>query len=119
GVSSLVTRVTNDAFVLMQFSQMVLRMGIMTLLMMFSSFYMIFSTSRALSTVLLPAFPALLLSVLIIGKKSRPLSEAQQKNLDRINLTLRETLSGLRVVRAFVREKFMVDRFAQVNEQYS
>lgn len=119
GVSSLVTRVTNDAFVLMQFSQMVLRMGLATILMMFASFYMIFITSRSLSAVLIPAFPVLLISVIIIGKKSRPLSEAQQGNLDRINLSLRETLAGLRVVRAFVRERFMVERFDTVNAAYS
>lgn len=119
GVSSLVTRVTNDAFVLMQFSQMILRMGLTTVLMMFSSFYMIFQTSKSLSAVLIPAFPVLLGAVLIIGKKSRPLSEAQQSNLDNINLILREALSGLRVIRAFVREKFQMKRFAIVNEAYS
>lgn len=118
GVSSLVTRVTNDAFILMQFSQMILRMGLTTVLMFFSSFYMIFVTSPSLSWILVPAFPALLISVVVIGKKSRPLSEAQQKNLDGINLTLRETLSGLRVVRAFVRENFMVKRFNEVNMSY-
>src|SRR5699024_3350254 len=90
GVSSLVTRVTNDAFILMQIGKMVLRLRLATLLMMFDSFYMIFQTSRELSVILIPAFPALLIFVLIIGKKSRPLSEAQQENLDNINLTLRE-----------------------------
>lgn len=119
GVSSLVTRVTNDAFILMQFSQMVLRLGVSTILMLIASFYMIFQTSRSLSIVLIPAFPFLLISVLIIGKLSRPLSEAQQKNLDNINLTLRESLTGLRVIRAFVREKFQSARFAVVNEAYS
>lgn len=119
GVSSLVTRVTNDAFILMQFSQMVLRLGVSTILMLFASFYMIFQTSRSLSIVLIPAFPFLLISVLIIGKLSRPLSEAQQKNLDNINLTLRESLAGLRVIRAFVREKFQSARFSVVNEAYS
>lgn len=119
GVSSLVTRVTNDAFILMQFSQMVLRLGVSTILMLFASFYMIFQTSRSLSIVLIPAFPFLLISVLIIGKLSRPLSEAQQKNLDNINLTLRESLTGLLVIRAFVREKFQSARFSVVNEAYS
>lgn len=119
GVSSLVTRMTNDAFILMQFSQMILRLGLMTLLMMFASFYMIIQTSPSLSWVLIPAFPILFLAVLFIGHRSRPLSEAQQKNLDGINLFLRETLSGLRVIRAFVREDFQEKRFAVVNEQYS
>lgn len=119
GVSSLVTRVTNDAFVLMQFAQMVLRMGLMTFIMMFASFFMIARTSPSLSWTLLPAFPVLLLLILIIGKKSLPLSDAQQKNLDNINGNLRESLSGMRVIRAFVREDFQAGRFETVNTDYS
>lgn len=119
GVSSLVTRVTNDAFILMQFSQMILRMGLSTVLMLFASFYMIFITSPSLSGVLIPAFPAMILAVFIIGKRSRTLSEAQQQNLDKINMNLRESLSGLRVIRAFVRENFQILRFGEINEQYS
>lgn len=119
GVSSLVTRVTNDAFVLMQFAQMVLRMGLMTFIMMFASFFMIARTSPSLSWTLLPAFPVLLLLILIIGKKSLPLSDAQQRNLDNINGNLRESLSGMRVIRAFVREDFQAGRFETVNTDYS
>lgn len=119
GVSSLVTRVTNDAFVLMQFAQMVLRMGLMTFIMMFASFFMIARTSPSLSWILLPAFPVLLIMILVVGKKSQPLSDAQQKNLDNINGNLREALSGMRVIRAFVREDFQGKRFETVNTLYS
>ncbi len=119
GVSSLVTRVTNDAFVLMQFAQMVLRMGLMTFIMMFASFFMIARTSPSLSWILLPAFPVLLIMILVVGKKSQPLSDAQQKNLDNINGNLREALSGMRVIRAFVREDFQAERFETVNTLYS
>lgn len=119
GVSSLVTRVTNDAFILMQFSQMILRMGLSTVFMLFASFYMIYLTSPSLSGILVPAFPVMILAVLVIGKLSKPLSESQQKNLDKINMNLRESLSGLRVIRAFVRENFQVLRFGEINEKYS
>lgn len=106
GVSSLVTRTTNDAFQVVQFMQMILRMGMMTPLMFISSFIMIIRTSPSLSGVVFIAVPFLLVGVLIIGKKSEPLSEKQQANLDTINLNLRENLTGLRVIRAFVNEKF-------------
>ena len=119
GVSSLVTRVTNDAFILMQFAQMLLRMGLMTFIMMFASAFMIARTSPELSVILLPAFPALLVMILVIGKKSQPLSEAQQQNLDDINGNLRESLSGMRVIRAFVKEAFQAERFEGVNNAYS
>ena len=52
------------------------------------------------------ALPLLLIAVVAIAKFSEPLSKRQQKNLDKINSILRENLSGLRVIRAFVNEKF-------------
>lgn len=118
GVSSLVTRTTNDAFQIMVFLQMVLRIGMMTPLMFISSFVMIVRTSPSLSYIVLIAVPFLLGSVYFIGKYSGPLSNKQQTNLDDINLNLRENLTGLRVIRAFVKEKFQEQRFYKVNENY-
>lgn len=118
GVSSLVTRTTNDAFQIMVFMQMVLRVGMMTPLMFISSFIMIIRTSPSLSYVVLIAVPFLIGIVYFIGKHSAPLSNRQQINLDEINLNLRENLTGLRVIRAFVKEKFQESRFYQVNDNY-
>jgi ABC-type multidrug transport system fused ATPase/permease subunit len=53
------------------------------------------------------------------AKYSEPLSTKQQKNLDNINGILRENLSGLRVIRAFVNEKFEETRFRLVNDAYT
>lgn len=118
GVSSLVTRTTNDAFQIMVFMQMVLRVGMMTPLMFIASFIMIIRTSPSLSYVVLIAVPFLIGIVYFIGKHSAPLSNKQQINLDGINLNLRENLTGLRVIRAFVKEKFQESRFYQVNDSY-
>ncbi|MDH6364797.1 ATP-binding cassette subfamily B multidrug efflux pump [Enterococcus sp. PF1-24] len=119
GVSSLITRTTNDAYQIMLFMQQILRMGFMTPMMFFVSLYMVVRTSPSLGVYVLAALPVLLISVIIIGKKSEPLSNGQQKNLDGINGILRENLSGLRVIRAFVNEKFEEGRFAKVNEAYT
>jgi ATP-binding cassette subfamily B multidrug efflux pump len=67
----------------------------------------------------LGALPFLLIGVVLIARISEPLSTKQQKNLDRINGILRENLSGLRVIRAFVNEKFEEKRFEKVNEAYT
>ena len=112
------TRTTNDAFQIMVFMQMVLRVGMMTPLMFISSFIMIIRTSPSLSYVVLIAVPFLIGIVYFIGKHSAPLSNRQQINLDEINLNLRENLTGLRVIRAFVKEKFQESRFYQVNDNY-
>lgn len=119
GVSSLITRTTNDAFQVMQFMTMVLRTGFMTPMMIVASAFMIVRTSRSLSWIVFAAIPILLFGVFLIGRLSEPMSEKQQKNLDGINLNLRENLTGIRVIRAFVREKFQRNRFKKVNEAYS
>lgn len=119
GVSSLITRVTNDAYQIMLFMQNILRMGFTTPLMFIVSLYMVVRTSPSLGWYVLGALPLLLIGVLIIARKSEPLSRGQQTNLDRINGILRENLSGLRVVRAFVNEKFEEKRFEKVNEAYT
>ncbi|MBP9478307.1 MAG: ABC transporter ATP-binding protein [Sebaldella sp.] len=119
GISYLVTSTTNDAFQVMTFLQMILRIGMIAPLMFVSSFVMIIYKSPSLSLSVLIAVPFLLIGVLWIGKRSEPLSEKQQKGLDDINTNLRESLTGLRVIRAFVNEKFQEERFEQVNRSYA
>ncbi|MGB6177812.1 ABC transporter ATP-binding protein [Carnobacterium sp.] len=119
GVSSLVTRTTNDAFQVMTFLQMLLRLGMMTPVMSISSFIMIVLTSPSLAYTVLVAIPFLFAIVWLIARKSEILSEKQQKSLDSINQNLRENLTGLRVIRAFVKEKFQEERFIKVNENYT
>lgn len=119
GVSSLITRTTNDAYQIMLFMGNILRLGFMTPVMFIASLYMVMRTSPALGMYVLGALPFLLLAVVGIARLSEPLSKKQQKNLDGINGILRENLSGLRVIRAFVNEKFEESRFNKVNETYT
>ena len=119
GVSSLVTRMTNDAFVLMQFSEQVLKLGIITPMMMIASVIMTLITSPGLAWTVAVAMPFLIWVVVYVAIKSRPLSEHQQQGLDTINQFVRENLMGLRVVRAFAREDFQEERFQDVNEDYA
>ncbi|HFU4451627.1 TPA: ABC transporter ATP-binding protein [Streptococcus suis] len=119
GVSSLVARMTNDAFVLMQFAEMVLKLGIITPLMMIASVIMTLVTSPSLAWTVAVAMPFLVFVIFYVATKTRPLSEKQQKRLDTINQYVRENLMGLRVIRAFTREEFQENRFAEVNEEYT
>ncbi|KIS18311.1 ABC transporter ATP-binding protein [Streptococcus equi] len=119
GIASLVTRITNDAFVLMQFAEMSLRLGVVTPLMMIFSVVMIFLTSPSLAWIVAVAMPFLVIVVLYVAVKTRPLSEKQQESLDRINQLVRENLTGLRVIRAFAREDFQEERFNKRNDHYS
>lgn len=119
GVSSLVTRMTNDAFVLMQFTEMSLRMGVVTPLMMAFSVIMILMTSPSLAWVVAVFMPFLIATIAYVAIKTRPLSERQQKTLDKINQYVRENLTGLRVIRAFARESFQEERFDKKNQVYA
>ncbi|XJS11339.1 ABC transporter ATP-binding protein [Aerococcaceae bacterium WGS1372] len=119
GVPSLVTRVTNDAFVLMQFAEMALRLGVNTPLMFLGSIVMIIITSPSLAWIVAAAMPFLLIAIYVIAKKSRPLSEAQQSSLDKINQYARENLTGLRVIRSFAREDYQQERFNKESQHYT
>ena len=119
GVSSLVTRITSDAFVLMQFAEQTLKLGVITPMMMLSSILMIFLTSPSLAWIVAFSVPFLAVVVIYVAVKTRPLSEKQQKTLDKINQYVRENLMGLRVIRAFAREDFQEKRFEEKNAIYT
>lgn len=118
GVSSLGTRITTDAFVLLQFTEMILRLGVVTPLMIIVSGMMIVQTSPDLAIAVLPAMPIIILLILFIARATQPLSKKQQSLLDNINRILRENLTGLRVIRAFNREEFQEKRFNDTNNDY-
>ncbi|MBP7953262.1 MAG: ABC transporter ATP-binding protein, partial [Enterococcus sp.] len=114
-----ITRVTNDAYQIMLFMQNILRIGFTAPMMFIVSLYMVVRTSPSLGWYVLGSLPFLLGGVVAIAIYSEPISKIQQKNLDRINGILRENLSGLRVIRAFVNERFEEKRFEEVNDAYA
>ena len=118
GVSSLVTRMTSDAFVLMQFSDQMLKLGVITPIMMVSSVLLILQTSPSLAWIVAVSVPFLAVVVWYVATKTKPLSEKQQETLDRLNQYARENLTGLRVIRAFAREEFQEKKFGQANAVY-
>ena len=74
GVSSLVTRITSDAFVLMQFAEQTLKLGVITPMMMLSSILMIFLTSPSLAWIVAFSVPFLAVVVIYVAVQTRPLS---------------------------------------------
>jgi len=119
GVSSLMTRTNNDAYQIMLFLQMALRVGFITPIMLVASLYIAITTSSTLSLVLLPSFFLLVVAIIITAYVTAPIARKQQQSLDKINRIMREGLTGLRVIRAFSREKFQQHRFEVVNTEYT
>ncbi|MGG5460446.1 ABC transporter ATP-binding protein [Clostridium sp. B9] len=119
GVSSMITRTTNDPFVILQFTNTLLRLALITPVMFTISLIMILRTSLSLSLVLAVVIPIIILGVVIIARTSEPLSEKMQKTLDKLNRISRENLTGIRVIRAFCNEKYESERFEGSNEEYT
>lgn len=117
GAGSLITRNTNDV----QQIQMLVLMGCTILvtapLMAVGGIIMALRQDVGLSWLIAAAIPAVLVLVGILLVKMVPLFKQLQKRIDRINQVLREQLSGIRVIRAFVREKTETDRFHTVNDE--
>lgn len=118
GVASLTTRISTDAFVILQFMEMTLKQGLVSPMMLIFSIIMIFSISPALGIYVIPVSIIIILLVIFIAKYTLPISEKQQASLDNINRILRENITGLRVIRAFNNEQFQEGRFKDVNHSY-
>jgi len=95
GVSSMVTRTTNDAFILMQFINVLLRTALLTPVMILVSVFMVIKTNITLSMVIGAFIPIICLGVFIIAKVSEPISTKQQNGMDNINRIIRENLTGV------------------------
>lgn len=119
GVSSMITRTMSDAYMILLFTNTLLRMALLTPIMFIVSLIMILRTSAKLSLILAGAIPLIVIGVFVIAKFSSPLSKRQQDNLDKLNRVSRENLTGIRVIRAFGNDKYENKRFGGVNEDYA
>ncbi|NEU30936.1 ABC transporter ATP-binding protein [bacterium LRH843] len=118
GPSSLITRATNDVKQVQDVLNMMLRMMTRAPLMLVGGIILAVSRDAMLSLVFLVALPVLCGCIFFVSRKAIPLFGHLQKRTDRLNLLLRESLIGTRVVRAFNRVNFEKDRFNQANEEY-
>lgn len=114
--SSLVTRLTNDITQIQQIVLMSLRMLIRAPFTFIGGLVMAFSINRNLTKILFVSVIILIISVFIILKIGFPLFKIAQKKIDKVNTVMRENLSGVRVVKAFVREDYEKEKFKLSNE---
>ncbi|MFK9119407.1 ABC transporter ATP-binding protein [Peribacillus castrilensis] len=117
GTASLITRTTNDITQVQQVVIMMLRMVISAPIMLIGGVIMAVSMDAKLSLVIVVTMPFLIGSILLILYKGVPLFQTVQKRLDRLNLVLRENLTGIRVIRAFNRETQEKERLKKANKE--
>lgn len=117
GEASLITRTTNDVTQIQNAVYMLLRFGLMIPFMFIGGIALSLKQSVKASSVLLVAIPVLIGLALILGIKVFKLFEQMQKRIDKLTLVMRETLSGVRVIRAFNREDSEFERFDNANSE--
>ena len=115
GASSLITRITNDVTQVQVLVMMAVTMLVAAPITMVGGVVMAVREDAGLSLMLLVAVPALVGAVGVVISRMIPQFQAMQERIDRVNLVLREQITGIRVVRAFGREPHEARRFDRVN----
>lgn len=112
---SLVTRLTNDITAIQEFVAMSLRMFVRTGMQFIGGIAVILTLNVNFGIVLVISLPVQLIAVAIIMKKASPLFSIVQSRLDKVNSVVQENVSGARVVKAFTREEYEINRFDNTN----
>ena len=115
GTGSLVTRVTNDITQVQTFVSLFIRGLIRTSMLTFGSMYCMFRLNREFGLIVLCAFPFVVGCIALCLWKANPLFSRLQEHLDAINAIMQEDVSGIRIIKACVREVYEKARFGKAN----
>ncbi|ARJ22109.1 ABC transporter ATP-binding protein [Bacillus sp. TH22] len=115
GTGKLLTIVTNDITSIQSAMTMTLRVLVRGPLLFIGSIIIVFVTARDLFPILLVVVPVLLVAIVLIAGQSSGSFKRVQEALDKVNTKLQENLSGVRVIKAYVRQKYEIAQFEKVN----
>ena len=113
--ASLITRTTNDTTQVQQVMILMLNMMITAPFTLIAGIILALNQDRGLSWILVVTIPVLVGTIAILMSKAIPMFRSMQVRLDKLNLILDEGLTGVRVVRAFDRQKYEERRFDEAN----
>ena len=116
GTGSLVTRITNDITQVQNFVSMFVRGLIRTSMLMFGSIFFMFRLNTKFGLIVLCAFPVIVGCLGFCLYKANPLFGKLQVQLDKINAIMQEDVSGIRIIKACVREIYEKVRFSKAND---
>lgn len=114
---SLVTRLTNDITACQDFVNSALRSMVRTLMQFIGGIYMVLHINVTFGLILLVTLPIQLIIIIVVLKKGSPLFGIVQSKLDRVNSVVQENVSGARVVKAYTREEYEIERFSKANNE--
>ena len=111
---SLVTRMTNDIAMIVDFTEMILRMLVRSPMFFIGGTIMLCTLDIKFGVVLLCSLPVMAIMLAIVLSKSVPIFSKIQTKLDKVNSVVQENVTGARVVKAYVREGYEYDRYYDV-----
>jgi ATP-binding cassette, subfamily B, multidrug efflux pump len=115
GTATLITRTTNDITQVQMVTVIILRMMLAAPIMCIGGIIMALSKDKPLTLVLVVVIPIIAIFIGVVAVKALPLFKLMQIKLDKLNLVLREGLTGIRVIRAFNRNEHETVRFKEAN----
>ena len=112
---SLVTRMTNDIAMIIEFVEMLLRMLVRSPMFFVGGIIMLFTLDLSFTMVLLCGLPIMAVMLICVLGKAIPIYGTVQKKLDKVNSVVQENVTGARVIKAYVREDYESERFEAAN----
>lgn len=119
GTSTLITRTTNDVMQIQFVMMMLLRMMMMDPFLIFGAGILAYYREPQLAFVFLLTMPLLLLILFVIMHFATPIFKSLQLKTDNLNRIFREGLTGVRVIRAFNKDDFEINRFDEANRDFA
>lgn len=114
---SLVTRMTNDVTMIIDFTEMLLRMIVRPPMFLIGGTIMLLALDISFGFVMACALPIMLIMIILVLSRAVPLYGVVQKKLDKLNSVVQENVTGARVIKAYVREDYECDRFEKANSE--
>lgn len=117
GLPSLDSRMTSDSYNLQSFIQSVQSLGIRAPILLLGGILITLTMDTGLAAILCIMAPIMIIAVVFVSMKGIPLYDKVQQSVDDIVRTMRENITGIRVVKALSKEDYEMRRFAGVNER--
>ncbi len=113
---SLVTRMTNDIAMIVEFVEMLLRMLVRSPMFFIGGLIMLMTLDFSFGIIMLCALPIMAIMLIFVLGKAIPIYGTVQKKLDRLNCVVQENVTGARVIKAYVKEDYEAQRFDAANK---
>ncbi|MDD5945971.1 MAG: ABC transporter ATP-binding protein [Clostridia bacterium] len=115
--ASIVTRLTTDVTNIQQAFMMIIRMAVRSPIMLICAFFAVLSINRRIAVIYICIIPILFLLLSLIMRRAQSIFKTVFKKYDNLNAIVQENLSGIRVVKSFVRQDYEIEKFKDSSKE--